>query len=167
MVYVNRLSFNMDRTLVLHCRVPKAPIGECGELFQSLYQSIDFKDGIPLPNGTTINLKEEIVEEEPRTADDDYGLTDAVRIAVDEAIDEVVDEAMSTGFWAQHRWLLIGILVAVLLVAIIVLFGVLKGPVYLKNKFEDFKTEIGAKTTEIVYATMKKLQTQTTEEEEL
>ena len=159
MIPVNRLSLNMDQTVVLHCRVPKAPIGECGELFESLYTSTDFNDGIPLPDGTTINLKEE---------DGDYQeeLTETVKIAVDDAIDEAMDEAISTGFWAQHRWLLIGILAAVLLVALLVLYGVWKGPVYLQMKFDDFKKFSAAKTTEIFYELTQKGQTQPTDNTE-
>ena len=165
MVQVNRLSLNMDRTVVLHCRVPKAPIGDCRELFQSLFDPTDFKYGIPLPDGTTISLKENPEEEED--ADNHYGeeFKTAVKTVVDEAKDEVVEE-VTKSFWAQHQGLLIAILVFVLLLALLILYCVCKGPQYLQNKLDNLKKDSAAKTTEIVYNTMKKLQTQPDEEVE-
>ena len=167
------MSLNLDRTLVLHCRVPKAPIGECGELFKALFKPEDFKDGIPLPNGTIISLKEEGAVNEDSDQED---LEEVVKNAVEEVkntMEEEMDEAVkevATGFWEQYKGYFIGILIGVLLVVLLVLYVVCKGPEYLKNKFENFKKESAAKTTEIVYNTMQmqmqKLQTKTEEDDE-
>ena len=58
LVPVTRVSQNSEN-IFAHLHFPKAEIGECDSLLQSLYNPDDFSDGVPYPNEVELQMEDD------------------------------------------------------------------------------------------------------------